>query len=430
MREAASPPGRILFCTQTAYTGGGVEEWLWRLVNVLGDRGWECIVALASGARFHDPATYRKKYPFKNYRVLDGRTGYVEQRIESLLHCFESVAPDIVFPIQLADALYAAAEWKRSRRSDIRLVTCLHGHMPGVVNDLKSCAGALDLATSVSAIGAQTLTEACGGTPVTHIPTGVPPPLDGTIKPFVTGQGVFRIGYVGRLDNREKRIRDIVSLVERTSSLPNVEFHIVGTGEDESWLRTQLQQHTKSGRVSFFGQLPRNTLYTDVYPNLHALVIFSPAEGGPIVAWEAMRHGIVPVVSNFRGRPEEGVLVDNVNCLVFPVGDMSGAGQCIKRLYDGTIKFGTLSVRAAAIEAAYREENFCKAWNNALADLSRVKPRIEPIPSRLPRSSGRLNRIVGSRKAVALIRRMSKMTYDHTDPGGEWPHSYNGLRSQ
>ena len=64
---------------------------------------------------------------------------------------------------------------------------------------------------------------------------------------------------------------------------------------------------------------------------MDALVVFSEAEAGPIVAWEAMIHGVVPIVSDFIGRAEENVIRD----VVFPVGDvegrerLSGAGKKI-----------------------------------------------------------------------------------------------------
>jgi len=63
-------------------------------------------------------------------------------------------------------------------------------------------------------------------------------------------------------------------------------------------------------RVSLIGAMRRSDLYRTIYPRLDALVLPSAllSEGLPNAPMEAMIHGVVPVVSDFLGLREQGLL--------------------------------------------------------------------------------------------------------------------------
>ncbi len=413
----------ILFCSQAAYAGGGVEEWLWTLTRALRGHGWEVRVALAEGRAHHAPARYQARYPYPDVRILPAPLGLQEERFLAVSRLLAESRPDVVMPVQLADVLYAAAWMKRRMgKAAPRLATCLHGQFAECVADLAVCRDDLDLAASVSRRGRDVLAQQCGlPEPVAvHIPAGVPAPT----TPPVRRRDGLRLGYVGRLDQAEKRIRDLPMLVEALRDCGGIQFHVAGSGPEEPFLRESLAAEAAEGRVVFHGTLSRGELYRSVYPVLDGLLVFSPAEGGPMAAWEAMRHGVVPVVSDFAGRREEGQLQPDRNCMVFPVGDVQAAAACVRRLMD-PVRREALSAAARALPAAFTEEGFGEHWNRELRGMLDRPPRIGS--GYLPRmvSPGRLALPFSPRASLALRRTLGRVPVP-AGPGEEWPHAYGG----
>jgi len=78
---------RVLFCSQAAHTGGGVEAWLEALTTALESRGVDVVTALAKG-RFHDPRRYASRHRVANPIEVDGSLGFREIRIANLLRIF------------------------------------------------------------------------------------------------------------------------------------------------------------------------------------------------------------------------------------------------------------------------------------------------------------------------------------------------------
>jgi glycosyltransferase involved in cell wall biosynthesis len=385
---------RILFCSQAAHTGGGVEAWMEALTSALLARGHEVHTALAKG-RFHDPARYVARHAVANPIEVDGADTTREVRITNLLRVFERVQPDIIIPVHLADALYAAS-YAKTKGSTSRLAFCIHSQGEDRIDQVRSCAPFIDLAVSVSRRVALQLEGIVPN--VRHIPTGVPLPL----APPRKRERIEQIAYVGRLDDGEKRVLDLIPLMHE---LDGVTLHIAGSGAEEPRLREGL----RGMPVVFHGDLSRAELYETFYPSIDALLIFSPSEAGPIVAWEAMAHGVVPIVSDFVGREEEGVLRDRV----FPVGDMAAAAKLIREPPPTRVD----------LPAAYTLPAFEQSWQDALSMLHEAPIR-SGSSAILPRlvSPGRLARLGLGVKSMARIRRLTRHRYEHQDPGSEWPH--------
>jgi glycosyltransferase involved in cell wall biosynthesis len=389
---------RILFCSQAAHRGGGVETWLESLSEALERRGWEVVTALAKG-KFHDPDRYQKRHRVTNPIEIDGSAGVREIRITNLLRIFERVRPDIVFPVHLHDALLAAS-YAKTRGSAIRIAHCLHSQQDDAMIRMRTCMPFLDLAASVSQRGALRLG-------IEHIPTGVPPPLQ---APRIRTR-IAEVAYVGRLDHVEKRVLDAIPLMQLTRELT---LHIVGSGDQEAALREGLRDQP----VIFHGELSRSALYETIYPRVDALLVFSAAEAGPIVAWEAMAHGVIPVVSDFLGRAEEGILRDGETAVVFRVGDMRAAAEKI-----ASADAASISANAPELPHDYSLPGFEEAWHNALTrtlELPAKQGSASSLPSLV--SPGRLAATGLGLEALAWLRRRLGTKFRHEDPGSEWPH--------
>jgi glycosyltransferase involved in cell wall biosynthesis len=385
-------------------------------------KGWYCTVGLVKGARFHRPDAYLKVYPFGRHIQIEGSMGYVEQRHESLYQTFDAVRPDVVVCFNLADALYAAVNWKIRGNHQVRIVYAVHSLALSILNDVQRCAPYIDLIASVSARGCDLLREQCGEQcpAIAHLPTGVPAPQRQTVwqaEPFT-------VGYVGRLDPKEKRILDLVDLIRASDD--GFRFVIAGKGSAEAALKHALTPWVAEGRVVFHGQVDRKTLYRDIYPRLQSLVLFSPMEGGPIVAWEAMRHGTVLVVSDFQGRKEEGVICHNRNALVFPVGDSARAAQLLAALRVDRARWQALSDAAIVIPADYHLESFGARWEAALAETLKRPVRLGDSKPFLFESTGLLSSIIRSPRLRLWLWQITGRHFRHGEAGGEWPHSYTG----
>lgn len=396
---------RVLFCSQAAHTGGGVEAWLEAVTKALEARGVEVFTALARG-RFHDPARYAARHRVANPIEVDGTLGYQEVRIASLLRVFDRIRPDVIIPANLADALYAAALAK-ARGAPYRIAVCIHGQDDERLDQVRRVAPFVDLATSVAKRVTMRLEAFVEPARVRHIPTGVPPP----IAPPRVRERIASIAYVGRLDDRDKRVLDLIDLAR---ALPEVRIHVAGGGPDEQRLRDALPH------AVFHGAMSRAELYASLYPAIDALAVFSPAEAGPIVAWEAMAHGIVPVVSDYLGRAEENVIRDGETGIVFPVGDVAEAARKIRE----APSIAEISRRAAVeLPAAYTLAAFEESWSTAIADCLALPPH-RGNPSTLPPlvSPGRLSRLRLPVGVMARLRRVVNKPFVHHDPGSEWPH--------
>ncbi|HEV7427628.1 MAG TPA: glycosyltransferase [Thermoanaerobaculia bacterium] len=403
---------RVLFCSQAAHTGGGVEAWLEALSSALDRRGFDVVTALASG-RFHDPERYMTRHHVIHPTVVDGSQGFQETRIANLVRLFERVRPDVIIPVHLHDALVAAAYWK-TRGGQPRIAVCIHGQDAGRVAQVRELAPFIDLAVSVSRRVTSELQPIFGDdNRVRHIPTGVPAPLN---LP-TTRDRLQRLGYVGRLDHTEKRVLDLVPLM-RALQGSGVTLHIAGSGPEE----LRLREETADLPVEFHGHRSRTELYESVYPLLDALIVFSGTEAGPIVAWEAMTHAAVPVVSDFVGRAEEGVIRDGETGVVFPVGDMTTAASKILPLTrSGALS--SLSLRARTeLPAAYHLPAFEQAWCDALEACVAMPSRAGSAHDLPPLvSNGRLSSLGLSVETMARIRRLTRGRFVHQDPGSEWP---------
>jgi len=403
---------RVLFCSQAAHTGGGVEAWMEEVSSALARKGFDVTTALASG-HFHDPARYQERHEVIQPVTIDGSQGFQETRIANLLALFDRVRPDVIIPVQLYDALLAAAYWK-TRGATPRIIVCIHGQASQRVNQVRALAPFIDLAVSVSRRVVAELKPIMGEAQrVRHIPTGVPPPL---ATPTVRDR-LRHIGYVGRVEQTEKRVLDIVPLMQALEG-SGVTMHIVGSGPDEAILRHE----TEGLPVEFHGQRSRRELYETVYPMLDALAVFSPTEAGPIVAWEAMTHGVVPLVSDYLGRAEEGVIRDGETGVVFPVGDMITAAMRILPL-TAAGALPALSQRAREdLPAAYSLPMFEQTWCDAVTECVAMPIRSGSVNDLPPLvSNGRLSRLGLSVTSMAHFRRITGGRFPHGDAGSEWP---------
>lgn len=399
---------RLLICTPTYYLQGGVERIMESLAQHLPSRGFEVLFALAKGSRFHDPAAFRAAFPALQGIDVDGTSGTTYGRRRALRRVIVESDPDVVLIARMFDAYPVCAALKRDGHR-LRLAVTVQAYENAYFTDLERYQEFVDVCV---ASGNRILGEIQRRTtvPAVSIPGGVAPPRH-LRQPH---EGPLRLGYVGRIEQLQKRVLDLLPFVEALDrrGIPFT-LDVAGDGTAIEELRAQLP------RARFHGWLPTAELYDRIYPELDVLVHFAEYEGVTIAPREAMVHGAVPVVSRFIGAED---FEDGVNALTFPVGDIDAAAEAVGRLHRDRALLERLSAAARQSQTGIRsEQGAIDAWAAAFREAVARPARIGRTLPAAPRDQGLLSRLRVPDSIAELVRRVRRR--EHEDPGSEWPHT-------
>ena len=412
----------LLICSPSHALVGGVETIVNDLCRELPKRGWNAILALGKGSRFNDVNAYRKAYPDLPITEIDGSKGTRQARIEALADLIELVQPDVVLSARIFDAYEAVSEWKK-HQPQLRLAVTIQAYEPHYLYDLRQYRESVDLCVTSGNLIRQAVIHWSNfpGDRVVSIPGGVRAPA--TPPSPRHPQSKIRIGYVGRLEQDQKRILDAESFL-RELDKKRIEYtlDIVGTGPLETELSQRLSGWIDQGRVKLHGWQSQDRLYHEFFPNMDCLIHFAHTEGVTIAPREAMAHGVVPVISEFTGLEAEQQFVHESNSLTFPVGDMESAAANIDRMMSEPGLMERLSRNALASQnGKYIFEGSMDAWAKAL-DQCMVQPPATGALTKLPSPvDGRLSRLGLPPGAAQRLRDIFGRRHSHTDAGSEWP---------
>jgi glycosyltransferase involved in cell wall biosynthesis len=413
---------RIVIVSPSYATQGGVETIVSDLCHELPSRGWEPILALAQGARFNDVARYREAHPGLRILEVDGTKGTKQARLEALAELIRNERPDILLSFRVFDA-YHAAVLAKHRHGCPRLAIAIRGYEPHYLFDARLYRTNIDLCIVDGDLLAAAAREVSELPPdrVVSIPGGIRAPERTAERgaPSIP----LRLGYVGRLAQADKRVLDMVELVELLArdGSPFL-LSVVGAGPEEGALRSRLAPFVQRGIVRFLGWMTNDRLYAEIYPTIDCLVNFSAAEGVTISPREAMAHGVVPVISGFTGLRAERMFVHGVNSLVFPVGDIRAAATHVRTLIGRPEYWAQLAANARQSQTGkYSAEGAMDLWARMLDECAARPPLIEAAPDVPRHDDGRLARLGLSPWWAQRIRDLLRARPVPNDPGSEWP---------
>ncbi len=131
----------------------------------------------------------------------------------------------------------------------------------------------------------------------------------------------FRIAYVGRLKQEQKRIRDVsVAFCHLVEASPNVRCSIIGEGPEAQAVQ-QIIEHAGCGdRVALTGAVDNDRI-GEILCEHQVIVLLSDYEGIPIALMEAMACGVVPICLNTRSGLSELIQQGVTGVLVSDRGD-------------------------------------------------------------------------------------------------------------
>ena len=420
---------KILFFAPSAYLLGGVQDWLADLVPGVRQGGHDVTVAVPDGL-FHRFESYSQTYPDLACCGLRNPTGSQEGRVRSIIHQVLSIQPDLIVGVNIA-AIYPAVARLHRRRAWIgKLIVTLHAIEPDYFEDLREFRSIVDAVVVTNRLTAALVAQE-SLIPLARIlyaPYGVVLPICQHPRPV--NCDALRLAWVGRLEQGQKRVNDLVAIL---GSLDRLSFpyclSLAGDGPEAISIQERLQPWIRSGRVRWLGRLDRHQLQLQVYEKNDVLLITSSWETGPIVAWEAMAAGLVVVSSRYVGSVAEGALKDGQTALLFPVGDSEAAAAAIARLRDPNLRSFLVKSAFEMVRRRYSDSASLSSWIEAFdtcMDLPRLPVKAaESTRLAVTKPSGRVDRWLGVARAEQF-RRLLGLNFRHLSAGSEWPHSMHG----
>jgi len=226
-------------------------------------------------------------------------------------------------------------------------------------------------------------------------------------EPEETG-GPLRLIYVGRFEEEQKRISDVVTLIKRLSA-ERVEylFTLVGDGESMPMVRERLAEEIARGSVRLPGWLPSDEVIREMNAS-DVFVLASAYEGFCISLIEAMANGCTPVVTDIRSGNKQ-LVREGETGFVVPIGDIEGFVVRIKVLAGDRRRL--MSMRNKAWEAG-REysigrmvENYETCFEQAVGDARSAPRQTDPAFPLMPSCRSRYPLWLRRIKAKAMTLR-------------------------
>lgn len=306
----------IDICTHEAPhdSSGGPFIWAQRMPLELRKLGYEVNIKLLVWHKAGE-GTLSKFFRKEGFNLLEKKIGYTEDTIKWLLNNYKTNAPDIVI-ISMDVHCYYAVPWLK--KAGIRVVGVIRSDddfYHGIIEQFVFGRSKFRVSAVVSV--SKHLTSSIVKRKPKNVLTATIP--SGTVIPDKSIQKAekFRIAYVGRIVQEQKRIIDLTkSFVRLENEVKNIESYIIGGGPQQEEVRAIIK-NSASKKVHFPGRM-KNDEVVKFLLSCHVIVLLSDYEGTPTSVMEGMACGCVPVCLDIRsGIPElvihnkTGILVNN-----------------------------------------------------------------------------------------------------------------------
>jgi glycosyltransferase involved in cell wall biosynthesis len=139
------------------------------------------------------------------------------------------------------------------------------------------------------------------------------------------------ITYAGRIEQRQKRILDLIALADVLASKKgNYHFKIAGDGPQLAQLTAHFRKKEYSNiSIEFLGLVAHDRM-TELWAGSDISILFSEFEGMSISMLESMGQGCVPIVTDVSGAKEK--IRHGQTGFIVAVGDVGAMAQIITDL--------------------------------------------------------------------------------------------------
>jgi glycosyltransferase involved in cell wall biosynthesis len=248
--------------------------------------------------------------------------------------------------------------------------------------------------------------------PARFLPYGVP--VSDDPKPRAQG-GPLKLAYCGRLVRKQKRIYDMVPLVESLVRRGvDFELHLAGDGTERKKVLALLQE-AGGERVIYHGRLSPMQM-AEFWSDKHVFVQVSDFEGTSISMLESMAQGMAPVVTDVASGVRD-VIEPGVSGYLHPIGDMEGMAATIERLSRDR---GALARVGMNAWRRVREAYSLDASTRAMAEMFRESMSLERGPFHVTNRNPRVARLERLKwlpnRVVRGLRQVRKYLYGNPSP--------------
>lgn len=276
--------------------------------------------------------------------------------------------PDIVLP-NYGDVCYAAACQLQHRGA--RFIAIAHTHQK-YYQDLLAQYHTWDAAVGVSDACMPWITDIAGDDRSTcrRIVYGVP--ISATPRePDTNPAAPIRLAYVGRIVQEQKRIYDLLLLIDglEAREVP-YELHVIGDGPDlPGWTAQLASRQLAHGAVQIHGRRSPDWVQEFLTSSVDLSVLVSEYEGTSITMLEAMGRGVVPVVTAVDSGVDDWI-DDGRNGVVVPVGEPDLMAERISEIHRDRPAIRRLGHAAwETISQALTIEHMANAYQSLFDDV-------------------------------------------------------------
>jgi glycosyltransferase involved in cell wall biosynthesis len=372
--------------TLTTPPTGGAQTFLVTLARELVNRGWRVTVVAHPGPERAIVEALRKSGT-EVVEVLWRSSDLPEERAERLASWVNEHSPAAYVVSISPDIGWLALPLLDPRISTLSIAHC---DVSAFYEPVAHYCSLIDCAVSVSEeIHRKTIAE-CNIPPprARYIPYGIdhlqPDEIEARCATQDGGIEPIRIGYVGRLEQFQKRVMDFVPLTcELKRRGVKFELHLIGEGNDRNLLEEEFQRQLPGAAVKFWGWLSPQEVRQRL-SELDVFVLMSAFEGLPVALLEAMGQGVVPVVSRIASGSTQ-VVCDGENGYVVTIGDVVTFAERLQTLAGDTHLLRSMKAAAWETSREFSAERMVERYIDTFhhftaAEFSREHRKAVPQP--------------------------------------------------
>lgn len=151
--------------------------------------------------------------------------------------------------------------------------------------------------------------------------------------------------FIGRLAEK----KGLITALEAISNVEGALLRVIGSGPEEERIRSTMHKLGLDERVTLLGRLDRRSVFAHLCACTGVIIPSIVAsdgdqEGTPVVLAESAATGTPVIASGVAGLREN--IVDGVNGLIFPPGDVSVLAERIKWALDHPDEFRSMGEAA------------------------------------------------------------------------------------
>jgi colanic acid/amylovoran biosynthesis glycosyltransferase len=209
--------------------------------------------------------------------------------------------------------------------------------------------------------------------PIT-IPYGVEiPPLS-----TVSGDNEFRVAFIGRLVERQKRMSLVMeALVRACRAHPGIKGYVIGDGPERAECERIVRDAGLGHRILLVGRVPPEEIGRHL-AQMHACLLMSDFEGLPLALLESMAAGVVPVVRSIDSGIPELVFHEGTGLLVNE--DPSSAAAALTRLAQDAELWSRCSYGARQLVInAYSADGSYRRWTELISEMQLDTSAVFPL---------------------------------------------------